>query len=229
MSNELLARFHAVTVRYRLGGMIKGRTHEALSDVTFEIERGDRVGLIGHNGAGKSTLLKLLADVLSPDAGTITRMYRSAQLLSLSVGFVPYLSGRENAIMSGLLQGLSRKDIESRMTAILEFSELGDFFDEELRTYSSGMQSRLGFALALQLNPDLLLIDEVLAVGDSDFQEKSRAALTDKLRTGTTVVLASHSEAMIRSMCSKAIWIEQGRLRAVGTPDEVFGRYNSHQ
>jgi lipopolysaccharide transport system ATP-binding protein len=227
MNDAVLARLEDVSVRYRLGGgRLRGRTYEALSRISIEIHRGDRVGLVGHNGAGKSTLLRLLAGILVPDEGSIRLNCASSQLLSLSLGFVPYLSGRENVRLSGLLQGLGARQIRERMEAIKEFSELGDFFEEELRTYSAGMQSRLGFALAVQFSPELLLIDEVLAVGDADFQEKSRAALADKLHSGTTVVIASHSEASILSLCNKAIWIERGKLQAVGRPQDIFDEYN---
>jgi lipopolysaccharide transport system ATP-binding protein len=197
----------------------------ALRSVSCTINHGDRVGIIGRNGAGKSTLLQIIADVLAPDRGTIVRNHGSCQLLNLNLGFLPHLSGRENAIMSGLLQGFERAEISTRMDAVKEFSELGDFFDQPYRTYSSGMKARLGFSAALQFEPDILLIDEILGVGDAGFQEKSKRALRERIHSGVTVVLVSHSEDLVRSLCTHAMWIEHGETQLYGEVGEVLKAY----
>jgi lipopolysaccharide transport system ATP-binding protein len=198
----------------------------ALEDVSLKLRRGERLGVIGRNGAGKSTLLRVLAGILVPDRGTIRRGVVSCQLLSLALGFVPYLSGRDNAILSGLMIGLRQRDIVARLPAIREFSELGDFFDQPIATYSSGMIMRLGFSVAIQAEPDVLLIDEVLSVGDAEFQEKSGNALKERMRQGHTVVLVSHAEAQVAALCDRLLWVEHGRSVAEGDRDTVFKAYH---
>ncbi|GIX34502.1 MAG: hypothetical protein KatS3mg126_0281 [Lysobacteraceae bacterium] len=198
---------------------------QALNGVSLCLNHGDRLGVIGRNGAGKSTLLKLIADIMAPDAGVIERNHGACQLLSLNLGFLPHLTGRENAIMSGLLQGLSRSAIARKLDDIRDFAELGDFFEQPFKTYSSGMQARLGFSLAMQFEPDLLLIDEILGVGDVEFQKKSREALADKIHSGITVVMVSHSEDVVRSICNRAVWVEHGRTILEGNVDAVCAAY----
>ncbi len=197
----------------------------ALKRVSCRIEHGQRVGVVGCNGVGKSTLLQIMADVLAPDSGVVRRNHGSCQLLNLNLGFLPHLTGRENAIMSGLLQGYERADIEARLDAVRAFAELGTFFDVPYRTYSAGMRARLGFAAALQFEPDILLIDEILGVGDARFQEKSMQALRERIHSGITVVMVSHSEAFLRSVCTHAIWIEHGESRMSGPIDAVMAAY----
>ena len=199
----------------------------ALEDVSLELNRGDRLGVIGRNGAGKSTLLRTIAGIIPPDRGTIRRAPVSCQLLSLALGFMPYLSGRDNAILSGMMLGLRRREIVARLPAILEFSELGDFFEQPISSYSTGMVMRLGFSVAMQVEPDVLLIDEVLAVGDAEFQEKSGAALRARIHGGTTVVFVSHGDAQIRQVCDRALWIEHGRSVMQGDVDEVLAAYHA--
>jgi lipopolysaccharide transport system ATP-binding protein len=199
----------------------------ALEDVSLTLERGDRLGVVGRNGAGKSTLLRTIAGIITPDRGRITRAKVSCQLLSLTLGFMPHLSGRDNAILSGLMLGLRYREIVRRLPAILEFSELGDFFDQPISSYSTGMTSRLGFSVALQVEPDVLLIDEVLAVGDAEFQQKSGAALRERIHSGTTVVFVSHGDAQIRQVCDRALWIEHGRSVVQGGVDEVLRAYHA--
>lgn len=201
----------------------------ALEDVSLTLRRGERLGVIGRNGAGKSTLLRVIAGILTPDRGSVRRGPVSCQLLSLSLGFVPHLSGRDNAVLSGLLLGLRRRDIVSRLPAIREFSELGDFFERPISTYSSGMNMRLAFSVAMQVEPDVLLIDEVLAVGDSEFRQKSGAALRARMAEGHTVVLVSHDEAQIAKLCDRVVWIEHGKSVLEGARDEVFAAYRSDQ
>ncbi|MGA9334830.1 MAG: ABC transporter ATP-binding protein [Rudaea sp.] len=199
----------------------------ALEDVSLSLKRGQRLGVIGRNGAGKSTLLRTLAGIISPDRGRVQRAPVTCQLLSLALGFMPYLSGRDNAILSGLMLGLRRREIVGRLQAIKEFSELGDFFEQPISSYSTGMSMRLGFSVAMQIDPEVLLIDEVLAVGDSEFQEKSGAALRERIHGGTTVVFVSHGDAQVREVCDCALWIEHGRSVMHGDVDEVLRAYHS--
>jgi lipopolysaccharide transport system ATP-binding protein len=199
----------------------------ALEDVSLDLRGGDRLGVVGRNGSGKSTLLRTLAGIITPDRGRITRTRASCQLLSLAVGFVPHLSGRDNAILSGLMLGLRRREIVSRLPAILEFSELGDFFGQPISSYSTGMQMRLGFSVAMQVDPDVLLIDEVLAVGDSEFQQKSGNALRERIDNGTTVVFVSHGDAQIRQICNRVLWIEHGRSAMEGDVEPVLAAYHA--
>jgi len=199
----------------------------ALEEVSLTLRRGERLGVIGRNGAGKSTLLRTLAGIIEPDRGCIARAPVSCQLLSLAVGFMQHLSGRDNAILSGLLLGVRRRDIENRLPAILEFSELGDFFEQPISTYSTGMLARLGFSVAMQVDPEILLIDEVLSVGDADFAQKSGAALRARIHGGTTVVFVSHSDGQIREICDRAVWIEHGRSIMHGDVDDVLRAYHA--
>jgi lipopolysaccharide transport system ATP-binding protein len=199
----------------------------ALEDVSFVLKRGQRLGVIGRNGAGKSTLLRTLAGIIEPDRGRLTRARVTCQLLSLSVGFMQHLSGRDNAILSGLMLGLRRRDILQRLPKILEFSELGAFFEQPISSYSTGMLMRLGFSVALQVEPDVLLIDEVLAVGDADFQEKSGAALRERIHGGTTVVFVSHGDEQVRQVCDRVVWIEHGRSVMEGAVDDVLKAYHA--
>lgn len=197
----------------------------ALENASMTLRRGMRLGIVGRNGAGKSTLLRVLAGILAPDRGRLQRATGSCQLLSLSVGFVPHLSGRDNAIVSGMMQGLHYRDIVSRLPAIRDFSGLGDFFDEPISSYSTGMVLRLGFSVAMQAEPEVLLIDEVLAVGDADFQKKSGDALRHRIHGGTTVVIVSQSEAQIRELCDCALWMDRGVSRMQGGVDATLAAY----
>ena len=201
----------------------------ALEDVSQSLARGDRLGVVGRNGCGKSTLLRTIAGIITPDRGRLTRAPVSCQLLSLTLGFVPHLSGRDNAVLSGLMLGLRRREIVSRLPAILDFSELGEFFDQPISSYSTGMLMRLGFSVAIQVDPDVLLIDEVLAVGDAEFQEKSGAALRARIAGGSTVVFVSHGDAQIRQICDRALWLEHGRSMLDGPVDEVLAAYHAAQ
>ena len=223
--SEAIVKLDHVGIAFDMQLRIGGERFWALEDVSLELAAGDRLGVIGRNGAGKSTLLRVIAGILAPDRGRISRKKLSCQLLSLAVGFQPHLSGRDNAILSGLMLGLHRRDIERRLPQIVEFSELGDFFNEPISTYSTGMLSRLGFSVAMQVDPDILLIDEVLAVGDADFREKSAAALRERIHSGCSVVLVSHEERAIRDICTHAIWIEHGRGVMHGRAEEVLEAY----
>ena len=224
--SELLIELEQVGVAFHAQRSIGGGRYWALEHVDLQLRRGERLGVIGRNGAGKSTLLRVLAGILAPDRGRVRRAPVSCQLMSLALGFLPHLSGRDNAVLSGLLLGLRRREIIARLTAIHEFSELGDFFDQPIATYSVGMNMRLAFSVALQVEPDVLLIDEVLSVGDAEFQEKSGAALRARMGEGHTVVLVSHDEAQIAERCDRVLWIEHGRSVAEGPRDEVFAAYH---
>jgi len=199
----------------------------ALEDVSLSLARGDRLGVVGRNGSGKSTLLRTIAGIIAPDRGNIRRAPVSCQLLSLALGFMRHLSGRDNAVLSGLMLGMRRREIVARLPAILEFSELGDFFDQPISSYSTGMLARLGFSVAIQVDPDVLLIDEVLSVGDAEFQKKSGAALRERIHDGTTVVFVSHGDAQILQVCDRAVWIEHGRSVKHGPVDDVLAAYHA--
>ena len=201
--------------------------HAVLVDVGFDVLRGQVLGVVGRNGVGKSTLLRLMAGILAPTAGTIERASgMSCALLSLGLGFQAQLSGRDNARLSAMLQGIDAAAAESLLDEIADFSELGQSFDEPVKTYSSGMRSRLGFATALVTHVDILLIDEVLAVGDAQFRKKARRALREKMSGNQTVVLVSHVEPQVRKLCDRAILLDKGRLVLDGSPKEVFESYS---
>ena len=201
----------------------------ALEDISFEIETGDSFGIIGRNGAGKSTLLGLMAGVLKPNAGIIRVSERVSPMLELGSGFHHELTGRENIMLNGVLMGLKRSDIFEKMDEIIEFSELGDFIEQPIRTYSSGMVAKLGFSVIAHLDPRIMLIDEVLAVGDIKFQQKSLAKMEEfRRRPDVTFVLVSHAMATIRNACRRAAWIMDHKLHMIGPADEVTEAYEAY-
>ena len=216
-----------VEVRYKKAGNIfsKSKYFRALRDVSFDVKDGESVGIVGRNGAGKSTLLRLMSGVIRPDGGRVLNHGATVALLSLQVGFDGNLSGRDNAIISGMLQGKSKREVVSKLDAICEFSELGDFFNEPVRTYSSGMRTRLGFSISTIVSPDVLLVDEVLSVGDHSFRAKAEDAMKEKLASNQTVVLVSHSVQQIERVCDRAILIEDGINFADGSPSEIVKIY----
>ena len=204
----------------------EGGRHTVFEGINLTLNEGDRLGIVGRNGAGKSTLLRIMAKIYAPATGTVTGAPGvTVSLLSLGLGFKNDLTGRDNAYLSGLLQGLSKNDARSSLERIHEFCELGDYFDEPVKTYSSGMRARLGFATALLNNASVLLIDEVLSVGDNDFRLKAMAALKDQMRKDRGIVIVSHAEQQIKNLCSNAIWIEDGRIAEQGEPALVLQRY----
>jgi len=205
--------------------LLNSERQQVLSGLNFDLYAGETLGILGRNGAGKSTLMKLLANIISPDTGRIYRHVSRVQLLSLQVGFMPHISGRENAVMAGILLGLRRRDIIARMDRIIEFSELGDKIDEPIRNYSSGMLARLGFAISIQSDPDVLLIDEVLGVGDATFKPKARQVIVDRIQSGEPVVIVSHNEETLREFCQRVIWIDGGRMCMIGSAEEVIVAY----
>jgi lipopolysaccharide transport system ATP-binding protein len=199
----------------------------ALRDVSFELHAGETLGIIGRNGVGKSTLLRILAGIIAPSIGTMTvcRSNFRITLISLQAGFIPYLSGRENAILSGIILGATKKEILSQIENIIAFSELDSFFDEPVYTYSTGMRARLGFSVAYHLDPDVILLDEVLGVGDQAFRKKSTVAMKKRIKSEKTAVLVSHSAPLIREVCDRLIWIENGKTQAQGGVSEVLDAY----
>jgi ABC-2 type transport system ATP-binding protein/lipopolysaccharide transport system ATP-binding protein len=199
----------------------------ALDNVDLRLDAGDRVGLIGPNGAGKSTLLRLLAGIYSPTAGTIRKEGKAVPLLDISLGMDDNSTGRQNIRLRGLLLGMTDSEIRAKQEDIAEFTDLGDYLDLPLRTYSSGMRMRLAFAVATAVDAEILLLDEVIGVGDASFQEKASVRLDDLHNRAEIVVLAMHSNDVIRRTCNKALWLEKGRVRMFGPVEEVISGYEA--
>lgn len=207
MTQQPIISLRDVGVRYKRAGSIFRKTqyYQALKSINLDIYPGETLGILGRNGAGKSTLLKVISGILKPDSGEIINRGASVSLLALQAGFDPNLSGRDNAVLSGMLQGYSRQEVESRLDEIHDFSELGEFFYEPVRTYSSGMRTRLGFSVSTTISPDVLLIDEVLSVGDKEFKKKAEKVILQKTQSAQTVVLVSHAEQQIARLCDRQI------------------------
>ena len=196
-----------------------------LEDISFEVKKGESIGIIGKNGSGKSTLLKLLTKIIYPNKGSINMKGRVAGLLELGAGFHPDLSGRDNIYINASIFGLSKKEIDKVFQTIIDFAELQDFIDNPVRTYSSGMYMRLAFAVAINIHADILLIDEILAVGDISFQEKCLNKLKEIKKSGVTIVIVSHSLEQIERFCDKSIWIHSGQIAALGKCEVVHKKY----
>jgi lipopolysaccharide transport system ATP-binding protein len=214
-----------LTYRTRTGAFSVDR-FRALDGISFDLLAGETLGIVGGNGSGKSTLLRVLAGIYTPDTGTLE--YNDVgriSLLSLGLGFSPELSGVENAIFGSMLLGASLSEARGKLEEIVEFAELGDFMRKPIRTYSSGMRSRLAFSVALMMETDVLLIDEVLAVGDAQFREKSEAALKQKINSGQAVVLVSHSLGQVESLCKRAAWVHKGHIMHLGDATETVKKY----
>ena len=222
--NDTLINLENVGVCYKQPGR-SGVKNWALQGISFELKRGETLGVIGRNGVGKTTLLKVLAHIIDPDVGTVDRKPCRSTLLSLRVGFLDHLNARQNAIMAGMLLGLSRREIESRVAEILDFAEIPSDENVPIGTYSTGMVARLGFSVALQIDPDILLIDEMLAVGDAGFREKSSKAIRARMQSDKTVVLVAHNDTVISELCDRVIWIENGEAQLVGETDKVVAQY----
>ena len=207
------------------GGRARYEEFWALRDVSLEIEAGKTFGLIGENGSGKSTLLKCIAKILRPEKGRIRTQGKMAALLELGSGFHPELSGRENVFLNGSILGLSKRDLTARFDDIVSFAGLERFIDQPVKNYSSGMYVRLGFSIAINVDPDILLVDEVLAVGDAVFQRRCNEKFADFRRAGKTVVIVSHAADAMRTMCDKVAWLQDGRVVSEGRPEEIVDDY----
>ena len=203
----------------------KYEERQVLQGISFEVKKGEALGLIGHNGCGKSTTLKLLTRIMYPDSGTIEMRGRVSSLIELGAGFHPDMSGRQNIYTNASIFGLTRKEIDARVDNIIEFSELEAFIDNPVRTYSSGMYMRLAFAVAINVDADILLVDEILAVGDANFQAKCFNKLREIKANGTTIVIVSHSLGQIEEICERSIWIHEGKIQKEGNPREVHPAY----
>lgn len=230
----LIRHLRAPTVHSGIVRFLKGRAPAeefwALRNVTFDVPTGRVLGIIGANGSGKSTMLRVLARILAPDEGEVRIRGRTSSLISLGAGFEPMLSGIENIYFNGMLLGLSRSQIDERMKQIVEFAELpGKFIDAPVRTYSSGMRARLGFSVAVHVDPEILIVDEVLTVGDAKFREKCRRTFEELFARGTTVVMVQHNLETIVELCHECIWLDRGAVQGRGEPTDVVRSYLESQ
>ncbi len=224
MANDRISSFKEFAIA-KLTGKLEYKEFEALKHVSFDVQRGEVVGLIGHNGAGKSTMLKVISGILKPTEGSVTVRGNIAPMLELGSGFDFDMTGRENIFLNGAILGYSKEFLESKYQEIVDFSEIGQFMDMPLRNYSSGMIARLAFSAATVVAPEVLIVDEVLAVGDADFQEKSRRRMMELMSGGTTVLFVSHQIKQIRDMCSRVVWLEHGEVKLFGDTEEVCDAY----
>lgn len=217
---HFLLNLTKVTKEYR-------KRFTVLKSISFTVNKGECLGIIGRNGAGKSTLLALMAGVIKPDSGEVIVKGRVTAMLELGAGFHPDLTGRENILLNGVLMGMTRREVHTRMSDIIEFSELGDFIDQPLRTYSSGMIARLGFAVTAHLSGDIFLIDEILAVGDLSFQRKCLERFKSLRSQGVTIVMVSHQTEIVKQFADRVIWIDNHQVRAIGDPEEICKLYEA--
>jgi ABC-2 type transport system ATP-binding protein len=222
--SERVRTFKEYFIR-RLKGEVQMRTFWALQDVALNVYRGEVFGLVGVNGAGKSTLLKVVARVLRPTKGRVIVRGRVAPLLELGAGFHPELTGTENIYLNGALLGFSHREMQDKYNEIVDFAELGQFINAPIRTYSSGMYARLGFSVATASDPDVLIVDEVLSVGDEAFQKKCADRIETFRMRGAAILLVSHSMASIEAMCQRAAWLDRGIIKVVGEPAQVIRAY----
>lgn len=241
MKNETMIEVNDVTMQFRMNSdkimslkefvttALRGRLYyekfTALDHVSFTVEKGETLGLIGRNGAGKSTMLKVISGILKPTAGAVMCRGNVVPMLELGSGFDMDLTGRENVFLNGAILGYSEGFLRAKYDEIVEFSELGPFIETPIRNYSSGMLARLAFSVASMVQPDILIVDEILSVGDAAFQEKSRKRMLELMGGGTTVLFVSHSINQIREMCSRVVWLEHGRVRMLGDVGEVCNAY----
>jgi ABC-2 type transport system ATP-binding protein/lipopolysaccharide transport system ATP-binding protein len=222
--SERIGTFKEYLIRW-LKRQVQMRKFWALKGITMDVGRGEIFGIVGDNGAGKSTLLKVIARVLRPTKGRVVVSGNVAPLLELGAGFHPELTGQENIFLNGALLGFSRREMLDKFDQIVDFSELGEFINAPIRTYSSGMYARLGFSVATASNPDVLLIDEILGVGDETFQKKCEARISDYCRRGTSILLVSHNMATIEAICQRAAWLDHGEMKLMGEPGAVVDAY----
>lgn len=222
-TDKIMSLKEFVTVGLR--GKLKFEDFTALENVSFFVKKGETLGLIGRNGAGKSTILKIISGILKPTCGSVTCRGNVVPMLELGSGFDFDLTGRENIFLNGAILGFSEKFLQEKYDEIVAFSELGEFIEIPIRNYSSGMLARLAFSVATVVNPEILIVDEILSVGDASFQEKSRSRMTELMGGGTTVLFVSHSLAQIREMCSRVLWLEHGKVKMLGNAKEVCDAY----
>ena len=240
MGNQIVIKFEKVGKKFKIGqklllkeallDIFKPASTEdfwALKNISFEVKKGETLGIIGPNGSGKSTILKLIAGVMTPTEGRMTINGKVSPLIELGAGFHPELTGRENVYLNGSILGLSRKEIDQKFKDIVDFAELWDFIDTPVKHYSSGMYMRLGFSVAIDVNPEILLVDEILAVGDVTFQEKCLDRMRDFHAKGVTIVFVSHSLETVKTFCQNAIFLDDGHVRGLGSADKVVATYTS--
>ncbi len=237
-ANNLMIKLQDISVRYRLikerpktfqehvinylkGKRIEAETLWALNDISLDIHKGESIGIIGHNGAGKSTLLKVISGVIKPAGGKVSVHGKIAPLIELGAGFDDELTGRENIYLNASILGFSKKEIEEKYDSIVEFSEIRDFINTPIKNYSAGMIARLGFSIATEVNPDILIVDEVLAVGDAHFKKKSKERISEFRKRGVTILFVSHSMEEVESLCDKVLWIDHGKSNMIGEAEKV--------
>ncbi|MCI9666250.1 MAG: ABC transporter ATP-binding protein [Angelakisella sp.] len=241
LMNNTMIEVSDVTMRFRMNadkimslkefvtaalrGKLEYQDFTALDHVSFEVKKGETFGLIGRNGAGKSTILKVISGILKPTSGSVTCYGNVVPMLELGSGFDFDLTGRENIFLNGAILGYSEKFLREKYNEIVEFSELGEFIDAPIRNYSSGMLARLAFSVATVVKPEILIVDEILSVGDAAFQEKSRKRMLELMGGGTTVLFVSHSIQQVREMCSRVLWLEQGKVKMLETVEDVCNAY----
>ena len=222
--SERIGTFKEYLIRW-LKRQVQMHTFWALKGININVNRGEIFGIVGDNGAGKSTLLKVIARVLRPTKGRVVVAGKVAPLLELGAGFHPELTGQENIFLNGALLGFSRREMLEKYDQIVDFSELGEFINAPIRTYSTGMYARLGFSVATSSNPDIFLVDEILGVGDETFQKKCQARISDFCSRGTSILLVSHNMVMIEAMCQRAAWLDHGEIILMGEPRLVVDAY----
>lgn len=208
-----------------LKGKLLYNDFTALNDVSFQVKKGEIVGLVGFNGAGKSTMLKILAGVLTPTKGSVEVIGTVAPLIEVGAGFDPELTARENIYLNGAILGHSKEFMDSKFNEIIDFAELKDFVDVPVKNFSSGMYARLGFAIATMVKPDILIVDEVLSVGDYKFQEKCEKRIQTMIADGVTIILVSHDIGMIERLCTKVVWLDHGNVKDIGETDKICNEY----
>lgn len=243
MSKKVMIDVQDVTMRFRMNndrilslkefvttalrGKLEYQEFTALEHVSFQVKKGETLGLIGRNGAGKSTMLKVISGILKPTAGTVTCRGNIVPMLELGSGFDMDLSGRENIFLNGAILGYDEPFLKTKFDEIVDFSELGQFIEVPIRNYSSGMLARLAFSIASVINPEVLIVDEILSVGDAAFQEKSRKRMMELMGGGTTVLFVSHSLDQIREMCNRVVWLDHGKVKAFGATGEICDAYEA--